>query len=101
VIFAFTALENHLRGLRHAPNFVAMTGDIRQYLEVAPFEPFTILTTSGTWYPVATADHVGLNPRGSRVVVWFDDDSSVTISGLHIAAIEKGISKRNGKGEPQ
>ena len=76
-----------------------MIGDVRRHLEVAPFEPFTIVTTSGARYPVATADHVGLNPRGSRVVVWFDDDSSVTISGLHIAAIKKGLSKRGGNGE--
>jgi hypothetical protein len=76
-----------------------MIGDIRQHLEAAPFEPFTIVTTSGRRYAVATADHVGLNPRGSRVVVWFDDDSSVTISGLHIAAIEKGLSGQNGNGE--
>ncbi len=77
-----------------------MIGDIRHHLEAAPFEPFTIVTTSGTRYSVATADHVGLNPRGSRVVVWFDDDSSVTTSGLHIAAIEKGPSAQNGNGEP-
>ena len=77
-----------------------MIGDIRQHLDVAPFEPFTIVTTSGTRYAVPTADHVGLNPRGSRLVVWFDDDSSVTISGLHIAAIEKGISKGKTNGEP-
>ena len=76
-----------------------MVGDIRQYLGAAPFEPFTIVTTSGRRYSVATADNVGLNPRGSRVVVWFDDDSSVTISGLHIAAIEKGISAQNGNGD--
>lgn len=76
-----------------------MIGDIRQHLEVAPFEPFTIVTTSRMRYPVATADHVGLNPRGSRVVVWFDDDSSVTISRLHIAAIEKGLARQNGNGE--
>ncbi len=77
-----------------------MTGEIRQHLEGVPFEPFTIVTTSGSRYPVSTPDHAGLNPRGSRVVVWFDDDSSVTISGLHIAAIEKGISKSNGQGKP-
>jgi hypothetical protein len=76
-----------------------MIGDIRQHLEAAPFEPFTIVTTSGMRYSVITADHGGLNPQGSRVVVWFDDDSSVTISGLHIAAIEKGVSFRNGNGE--
>ena len=78
-----------------------MIGDVRQHLEVAPFEPFTIVTTSGSRYPVGTADHVGLNPRGSRAVVWFDDDSSVTISGLHIAAIEKGLPNRGGNGKPE
>lgn len=78
-----------------------MIGDIRQQLEVAPFEPFTIVTTSGVRYPVPSADHAGLNPRGSRVIVWFDDDSSVTISGLHIAALEKGLSNRGGNGEPE
>jgi hypothetical protein len=78
-----------------------MIADIRQHLEGAPFEPFTIVTTSGARFPVPAADHAGLNPRGSRVVVWFDDDSSVTISGLHIAAIEKGACRQNGKGEPE
>ena len=77
-----------------------MIGDIRQHLEAAPFEPFTIVTTSGMRYPVATADHGGLNPQGSRVVVWFNDDSSLTISGLHIAAIEKGVAKGGANGEP-
>jgi len=75
-----------------------MIGDVRQHLEAVPFEPFTIVTTSGRRYPVTTADHGGSNPQGSRVVVWFDDDSSVTISGLHIAAIEKGQTSRNGNG---
>jgi hypothetical protein len=77
-----------------------MIGDIRHHLETALFEPFTIVTTSGRRYSVVTADHVGLNPQGSRVVVWFDDDSSMTISGLHIAALEKGLSAQNGNGEP-
>jgi hypothetical protein len=77
-----------------------MIGDIRQHLGVAPFEPFTIVTTSGARYPVPTSDHVGLNPRRSRVVVWFDDDSSVTISGLHIAALEQGLPPRRDNGEP-
>ena len=77
-----------------------MIGDIRQHLEAAPFEPFTIVTSSGTRYSVPSADHAGLNPRGTRVVMWFDDDASVTIAGLHVAAIEKGMASRGGNGEP-
>jgi hypothetical protein len=76
-----------------------MIGDIRQHLEAAPFEPFTIVTSSGRRYSVPSADHAGLNPRGTRVVVWFDDDASVTIAGLHVAAIEKGTSSSGGNGE--
>jgi hypothetical protein len=76
-----------------------MIGDIREHLRAAPFEPFTIVTSSGRRYPVPTADHAGLNPRASRVVVWFDDDSSVTVAGLHIAAIEKGLPVGCGNGK--
>ena len=74
-----------------------MMADIREQLQVAPFEPFTIVTTRGAPYPVPSSDHAGLNPRGSRVIVWFDDDSSVTISDLHIAAIEKASPRSNGE----
>jgi hypothetical protein len=66
-----------------------MIADIRQYLQAGPFEPFYIVTSSGNRYRVATPDHADINPQGSRVVVWFDDESSVTLSGLHITALEK------------
>jgi hypothetical protein len=76
-----------------------MIGDIRQHLQATPFEPFTIVTSSGRRYPVPSADHAGLNPRASRVVVWFDHDSSVTVAGLHVVAIEKGLPLGRGNGE--
>jgi hypothetical protein len=66
-----------------------MIADIRQYLQAGPFEPFYIVTSSGNRYRVATPDHADINPQGSRVVVWFDDESSVTLSVLHITALEK------------
>lgn len=66
-----------------------MIADIRQCLQAGRFEPFFIVTSSGNRYRVATADHAGLNPQGRRVVVWFDDESSVTLSGLHITALER------------
>ena len=73
-----------------------MIADVQHLLDSAPFEPFTIVTTSGHRYKVPTADHAGIHPRGTRVVIWFDDDSGVTIAGLHIAAIEKGALGKNG-----
>jgi hypothetical protein len=71
-----------------------MIGDIRKLLEAGPFEPFFIVTSSGKRYRVASADHASANPRGSRVLVWLGDDSSVTISGLHITSIEKETRKK-------
>ena len=66
-----------------------MIADIRQLLDARPFEAFSIVTSSGQRYRVDRPEHAGITPRGSRVVVWFDDDSSVTLSGLHLTAIEK------------
>ena len=76
-----------------------MIGDIRQHLGATPFEPFTIVTSSGGRHAVPSADHANSNPQGTRVVVWFDDDASVTIAGLHVAAIEKGTPSGDGNGE--
>jgi hypothetical protein len=73
-----------------------MIADIRHHLQAGSFEPFSVVTSSGVRYRVPSADHIGFNPHGSRVVIWFDDDSSVTVSGLHIVAIEKESSKKNG-----
>lgn len=68
-----------------------MIEDVRQHLLARPFEPFVIVTSSGHRYRVPTAEHAAINPKGSRVVVWFDDGSGVTLSGLHITAVEKGV----------
>ena len=76
-----------------------MIGDIRQHLEAIPFEPFTIVTSSGRRYLVPSADHANFNPQGTRLVVWFNDDASVTIAGLHVAAIEKSMRSGDGNGE--
>lgn len=70
-----------------------MTADIRQLLSARPFEPFTIVTTGGNRYQVASSEHAGIDPQRSRVVVWFDDGSSVTVAGLHIACIEKAAKQ--------
>ena len=66
-----------------------MIADVRHFLESGPFEPFVIVTSSGSRYRVPGADHATINPQSSRVVVWFDDESGVIISGLHIASVEK------------
>ena len=71
---------------------VFMTPDVRLHLSAVPFETFSVVTSSGHRYPIPSPDHASIHPRGSRVVVWFDDDSNVTISAIHIVAIEKNGS---------
>jgi hypothetical protein len=70
-----------------------MIPDIRLRLSRRPFEPFLIVTSSRQRYRVASAEHAGIDPQGSRVVVWFDDGGSVEISGRHITALEKEASQ--------
>jgi hypothetical protein len=65
-----------------------MIGDVRKLLDQRPFVPFSVVTSAGQKYRIPTPDHAGFNPRGTRVVVWFDDDSSVTLSALHLTALE-------------
>ncbi len=66
-----------------------MVGDVRKLLSARPFVPFTIVTSGGSRYNVPTPDHCGIDPQSSRVVVWFDDGSGITIAGLHIASLEQ------------
>ena len=68
-----------------------MIGDIKQLLEASPFEPFIVVTSGGKEYMVATPDHADINPSGNRLVIWFDDESSVTMPGLHITSIQKPV----------
>jgi hypothetical protein len=66
-----------------------MIADIQLLLSLRPFRPFVIVTRNGQRHRVASPEHAGINPRGSRVHVWFDDDTGVTISELQIVALEK------------
>ena len=67
-----------------------MITDIQRLLAARPFEPFSIVSSSGQHYRVASPDHATVNRQGSRLLVWFDNESEVIVSGLHIAAIETG-----------
>ena len=74
-----------------------MIADVRQNLQAGPFEPFAIITGSGHRYDIPSADHASINPAGNRVVIWFDDGGGVTLSALHITAVEKLAPGKNGK----
>jgi hypothetical protein len=73
-----------------------MIADVRHHLQAGPFEPFAIVTNSGHRYAVPSADHASINPPGNRIVIWFDNGGSVTLSALHITAVEKIAAAKNG-----
>lgn len=64
-----------------------MIADVRRLLSASPFEPFTVQTSAGKEYRIETPDHAGISPAGGRIVIWFDDDSMITVSGLHIVSV--------------
>jgi hypothetical protein len=66
-----------------------MIADIRRLLAARPFRPFRIVTSSGERYRVPTPEHAGFSPQGSRLIVWFDDESGAHLSALHIVALEE------------
>jgi hypothetical protein len=65
-----------------------MVADIRRLLKETPFAPFTIVTSSGQRYRVASPDHAGVDPKSTRMIVWLDEGGSVLLAGLHVASLE-------------
>jgi hypothetical protein len=62
---------------------------IRELLRSTPFVPFTIRTSDGRKYTVHTPNHAAINPKGSRVIVFADDDSQAEVAALHVATVVK------------
>jgi hypothetical protein len=65
-----------------------MVQRIKDLLKAVPFVLFKVITSDGNEYVVPTPDHaaVALN---ARVLIFGDDESQKTLSGLHIVAIEE------------
>jgi len=62
---------------------------IRELLHSTPFAPFSIRTSDGREYLIPTADHAAVNPKGSRVIVFSNNDSQVEVAGLDVASVVK------------
>jgi hypothetical protein len=70
--------------------FCKMIQKIKELLRATPFVPFKIKTSDGSEFIVPTADHAAITPQNSRVLIFGDDESQKTLSGLHIVAVEEG-----------
>jgi hypothetical protein len=65
-----------------------MTDEVRRLLHASPFVPFFVKTSDGKQYRVRHPDYVAISPRGGRITVYADEETSTTLSALHIRAVE-------------
>jgi hypothetical protein len=67
---------------------MAMINEVRRLIEDRPFKSFSIVTSSGQAYRVASVDHIDIAPTGNQLAVWHDDGTCSIIGSLHITSIE-------------
>jgi len=65
-----------------------MTDEVRRLLHAEPFVPFLIKTSDGKQYRVKHPDYVAISPKGGRITVYADEETSTMLSALHMVAVE-------------
>jgi hypothetical protein len=64
-----------------------MTDEVRKLLHAEPFVPFVIKTSDGKQYRVKHPDYVAISPKGGRITVYANEETSTTLSALHMVAV--------------
>jgi hypothetical protein len=64
-----------------------MTDDVRKLLHAEPFVPFVIRTSDGKQYRVKHPDFVAISPKGGRITVYADEETSTMLNALHMVAV--------------
>ena len=64
---------------------------VRELLHAVPFVPFSIRTSDGREYVIATRDHAGVRVDDSRLYIYLDNGSDVNVSALHVAAVAESV----------
>ncbi len=67
---------------------MAMTDEVRKLLHAVPFQPFLVKTSDGKQYRVKHPDFVAISPKGGRLTLFDDEETTTTVSALHIVAVE-------------
>ena len=65
-----------------------MTDEVRRLMNAEPFKPFLVKTSDGRQYRVKHPDYLAISPKGGRITVYADEETSTTLSALHIVAVE-------------
>lgn len=70
-----------------------MTDEVRKLMHADPFTPFLVKTSDGKQYRVKHPDYVAISPKGGRITVYADEETSTTLSALHIVAVEPQVRR--------
>ncbi len=65
-----------------------MTDEVRRLMNAEPFVPFFVRTSDGKQYRVKHPDYVAISPKGGRVSLYDDEETTTTLSALHIVGVE-------------
>src|SRR4051812_31765018 len=65
-----------------------MTDEVRKLVHAEPVVPFLVKTSDGKQYRMKHPDYVAISPKGGRITVYADEETSTTVSALHIVAVE-------------
>ena len=65
-----------------------MTDEVRKLMNAEPFSPFLVKTSDGKQYRVKHPDYVAISPKGGRVTLYDDEETTTTLSALHIVGVE-------------
>ena len=74
-----------------------MTGEVRKLMNAEPFAPFLVKTSDGKQYRVKHPDYVAISPKGGRVTLYDDEETTTTLSALHIVAVEPQRVRARGR----
>ena len=62
--------------------------DIKKLRDKAPFKPFSLHLTGGRTLNVASADHLGIAPRGDLLVLFPPDGGVCVIDPAQVASVD-------------
>jgi len=65
-----------------------MTDEVRRLMDAEPFKPFMVKASDGKQYRVKHPDYVAISPKGGRISLYDDEETTTTLSALHIVSVE-------------
>jgi hypothetical protein len=74
-----------------------MTDEVRRLMNAEPFTPFFVRTSGGRQHRVKHPDYVAISPKGGRVSLYDDEETTTTLSALHIVGVETVKTRSRGR----